>query len=150
MNKVTAIKILKSQKQKYADAEHKIYVANQTVDFIENFLGKDSSHYNMIKSFCLPNSTPDTSDEFYNIKLKNTVRRFQVCVDEAIDTIKKIGLIKKENSSSPLNNPIYNRQRNASKEETYLKKGYHLNVILVILGVLSIIAIIVIAILQAR
>ena len=103
MDKKSAIRILQEQKGKYTKAEHKIHVANQTAEFIEKFLGKDSHHYTLIKSFTFGGSSPDTSEQDYDLKLRNVVRRFSDCVNDTIDTINKIGL-KKEKKENFLSN----------------------------------------------
>ena len=81
--------IFEDQKIKFHNAEHKYYVVIQTLEFIEKFLGKESHHYAAVKSFSLPNSFPDTSDSLYDIKLRNTERRFNACIDGIVDTIIK-------------------------------------------------------------
>jgi hypothetical protein len=87
-----AIVIFEDQKIKFHNAEHKYYVVIQTLEFIEKFLGKESHHYAAVKSFSLPNSFPDTSDSLYDIKLRNTERRFNACIDGIVDTIIKVGI----------------------------------------------------------
>ena len=67
-----------------------------TLQFIERFLGQESIHYDAIKSFTMPNAYPDTSDSLWEIKMKNTNRRFLVCVDNAINTIEKVGIFKNQ------------------------------------------------------
>ena len=88
---VRAVKILEDQKIRYMEAEHKHLVVYQTLDFVEMFLGKESSHYTLVKSFTA--SEVDTSDPLWEIKTKNTAKRFITCLDNAIDTIKKMGVV---------------------------------------------------------
>jgi hypothetical protein len=95
-----AIIIFQDQSIKFHEAEHKYYIAMQTLDFVVKYLGKQSHHYDLIKSFTLSNSFPDTSDSFYNIKMINTERRFNACIDGIIDTIIKIGVIETLNQQS--------------------------------------------------
>ena len=88
-----AIVIFQDQRTKFHDAEHKYYITMQTLDFVVKYLGKESHHYELLKSFTLSHSFPDTSDSYYDIKLRNTERRFNACIDSIIDTIIKIGVV---------------------------------------------------------
>lgn len=86
-----AIRILEEQKDRLTSARNKHLVVMQTLDFVEKFLGKESNHYSLIKSF---SSFPRIEDRHYDIKLKVSEESFAMCIDATIDTIRKIGLKK--------------------------------------------------------
>jgi hypothetical protein len=85
-----AVKVLEQQRTKFINSEDTYIVIWQTIDILAVYLGTESQSYLLIKSFTFGKSSPDEQ------KQKEEKIRFIECLDNAIDTIKKIGVIQKE------------------------------------------------------
>ena len=94
MNKKEAIKILEAQKNKLHTEEYKNNVIAQTLDYIEEFLGKSSQHYELIEK--LKNKYPNISGEDFDEKAMAIENAFSAYIVSAIETIKNKGIKNKE------------------------------------------------------